>query len=223
VCGALVVSITAFSYRGAPDPAGAVDAGPAAAGPTLIEALTKAQADTSVPPILRAEPREAITRVSRTFSRDAIPSGCDGIATGSGENGRLRPSELCDLWQRPYQDRADAVVALDALNEAFKANFGADMCLTSGYRDLETQAALRARKGAIAAPAGQSNHGWGLAIDFCPSVYTGRAGKWLDDVGPAFGWSNPAWARPGGSGSFEPWHWEFTSAVAEMTRKTTSR
>ena len=37
----------------------------------------------------------------------------------------------------------------------------------------------------------------------------------MADVGPVFGWSNPAWARRGGGGTFEPWHWEFTEAVAE--------
>jgi hypothetical protein len=28
-----------------------------------------------------------------------------------------------------------------------------------------------------------------------------------------FGWENPAWARPGGSGPYERWHWEYTKGV----------
>ena len=26
-----------------------------------------------------------------------------------------------------------------------------------------------------------------------------------------FGWFHPAWADEGGSGAYEPWHWEFAS------------
>jgi D-alanyl-D-alanine carboxypeptidase len=212
---ALVVSLTTVSYRGATEPAGAV---PAVPGPSLVEAVSDVPVDVSaVPTSLRTNPDRGVQRASRSLARQPVP-GCDGTATGEGQNGRLPASELCDLWQRPYQDRADAVVTLWALNDAFRARFGTDMCLASGYRDLEAQAALRASKGAIAARAGQSNHGWGLAIDFCASTYTGEPGRWLDDVAPIYGWANPAWARPGGSGSFEPWHWEYASAVAAKDR-----
>jgi len=208
---AVAVSITAFSYQGATEPAGA---DPAASGPTLIEAISAVPVDSAIPTTPRADPSRGAQLASRSLTRAAL-TGCDGVATGEGENGRLPASELCDLWQRPYQDRADAVVTLEALNEAFKARFGTDMCLSSAYRNLEVQAALRAKKGPIAAPAGQSNHGWGLAIDFCPSTYTGLPGKWLHDVGPVYGWSNPAWAHRRGGGFFEPWHWEFAAAVAQ--------
>lgn len=211
ISATLVVSFTTISYKDAAPSAQAVTV---SASPTIVEALVAVPVDTSVPVKLFAAPTRGAERVSRSYVRETVP-GCDGIATGEGENGRMPASELCDLWQRPYQDRADAVVSLEALNDAFKARFGTDMCLSSAYRDREEQAALRARKGSVAAPAGQSNHGWGLAIDFCPSVYTGQPGKWLADVGPVFGWSNPAWARRGGAGAYEPWHWEFTAAVAE--------
>ncbi|WP_407343420.1 M15 family metallopeptidase [Pengzhenrongella phosphoraccumulans] len=211
ISAALVVSFTAISYKEAAPSAEAVAV---PAGPTVVEALLAAPVDVAVPVKLLAGLTKNAERASRSLARDPVP-GCDGIASGAGENGRVPASELCDLWQHPYQDRADAVVSLDALNDSFKARFGTDMCLSSAYRDREEQAALRAKKGSIAAPAGQSNHGWGLAVDFCPSVYTGQAGQWMADVGPVFGWSNPAWARRGGGGSFEPWHWEFTAAVAE--------
>jgi LAS superfamily LD-carboxypeptidase LdcB len=128
----------------------------------------------------------------------------------------LPTSELCDLWQRPYKDRADAVIAITQLNEQYKAVFGKDMCLSSAYRTLEQQASLKRIRGGLAAPAGQSNHGWGLAVDFCEDVYTGRSGAWLAKVGPVFGWANPAWARSGGQGPREPWHWEFVPGVAAL-------
>jgi len=212
---ALVVSFTAVSYKGAEAPAVVA---PAASGPTLIEAITGAQVDMSVPTSLLAVRTVDVERASRSLAREALP-GCDGITRGDGENGRLPASELCDLWQRPYQDRADAVVALEALNDAFRVRFGTDMCLSSAYRDFEAQASLRASKGSIATPAGQSNHGWGLAVDLCPSTYGGQPGEWLHDVGPVYGWSNPDWAHRGGGGSFEPWHWEFASAVAQMAAR----
>lgn len=61
---------------------------------------------------------------------------CTGVVTDIGTNGRLPAAALCDLWRAPYQDRADAVVSLFALNDAYRAAFGRDMCLSSGYRDL---------------------------------------------------------------------------------------
>lgn len=164
------------------------------------------------------EPVDLIDRtalaVSRSFGRE--PLGCSGVVTDVGPNGRLPDSALCDLWQAPFRDRPDAVVSLFALNDAYLAAFGTDMCISSAYRDIEAQLALDARKGALAAPAGTSNHGWGLAVDFCKSTYDGERGQWLHDVGPAFGWENPDWAHAGGAGPYEPWHWEFAAAVADL-------
>jgi hypothetical protein len=45
--------------------------------------------------------------------------------------------------------------------------------------------------------------------------YSGERWGWLTQHGPEQGWDNPAWAREGGAGPYEPWHWEFTEAVAE--------
>ena len=163
-----------------------------------------------------------VERPSRGAGRPPLPD-CTGVVTDVGINGRLSAAALCDLWQAPYQDRADAVVTLFALNDAYRAAFGRDMCLSSGYRDLEEQAALRARKGGLAAAPGTSNHGWGLAVDLCPSTYSGDAGTWLHEVGPVYGWANPAWAHRGGDGPYEPWHWEFTDAVTEIEARTGGR
>ena len=93
---------------------------------------------------------------------------------------------------------------------------GDGMWRWSGARQLGRQAARRRTRGGLAAPPGQSNHGWGLAVDFCPSVYEGRSGRWLHDVGPVFGWDNPEWARGGGSAAYEPWHWEYVPGVTAI-------
>lgn len=212
---ALVISITGTAYR--------VGTGPAAAQPQVLGTVSTVDALTPqtafAPPSSLAAPSpgpSAVERASRSVERSAVP-GCDGIVRGKGTNGRLPPSELCDLWHAPYKARADAAVTLIALNDAYFARFGTDICLTSGYRTFEQQLALRAAKGAIAASAGQSNHGWGLAVDLCPAAYAGTRGVWLHDVGRAYGWANPAWAHRGGGGSYEPWHWEYVPGVDALT------
>lgn len=209
--------------------------------PTTLEALA-APVDLSPPPALAAMADRGRDQASRdafrdtssgaatpapTSSEQASPTAeqqaataCSGVVKGPQINGRLTVADLCDLWQKPYKDRADAVVSAFALNDAFQQRFGQAMCLTSGYRDLEEQAALRATRGGLAAPPGTSNHGWGLAIDLCPSTYTGTAGAWLKKNGPTYGWDNPSWARPGGVGPYEPWHWELVSGVKAMAGAT---
>ncbi|MBN9326476.1 MAG: M15 family metallopeptidase [Cellulomonas sp.] len=200
--------------------------------PTTLEALA-APVDLSPPQALAAMADRGRGQTSRDAFRDSssgnptaaspdpataaaeqrVATTCSGVVKGPQINGRLTVEDLCDLWQPPYKDRADAVVSAFTLNDAFEQRFGRAMCLTSGYRNLEEQAALRITRGGLAAPPGTSNHGWGLAIDFCPSTYTGTAGAWLKKNGPTYGWDNPSWARPGGVGPYEPWHWEYETGV----------
>lgn len=212
---ALVISITGTAYRGGAAPAAAQ--AQILGTTSTVDALTLQTEFTPPPSLVSPSPGpSAVERASRSVERSAVP-GCDGMATGAGTNGRLPPSELCNLWHAPYKARADAAVTLIALNDSYFARFGTDICLSSGYRTFEQQLALRAAKGAIAASAGQSNHGWGLAVDLCPASYSGARGVWLHEVGPAYGWANPAWAHRGGGGSYEPWHWEYTLGVAALT------
>lgn len=192
-----------------------------AKGPTTVDALTSGPYDLSPPPSMvspdggRERHDQHVTRSESRleFRTEEGTVFCDGIVTDPGTNGRVPEAELCDLWQAPYQDRADAAVSLFALNDQYVARFGRPMCLSSAYRTLEEQAALRRKKGGVAAPAGLSNHGWGLAVDFCPETYTGAGGRWLWENAATFGWENPEWARKGGSGYDEPWHWEYVAGV----------
>jgi LAS superfamily LD-carboxypeptidase LdcB len=108
------------------------------------------------------------------------------------------------------------VVTLTQLNQAHTARFGEPICLTSAYRTLEQQAVLRREKPGLAAPAGQSNHGWGLAVDICDTTYSGSSGAWLRLNAKVYGWDNPDWARRGGAGPFEPWHWEYVKGVEAL-------
>ncbi|AEE46772.1 D-alanyl-D-alanine carboxypeptidase family protein [Cellulomonas fimi] len=151
---------------------------------------------------------------SRSEERSAL-ANCDGTTRPSGENGLLKTSDLCTLWDGHTQLRADAAVSLAEFNQAFVARFGADLCLSSGYRSLAQQRAVKAQKGGLAAAPGKSNHGWGLAIDLCQNQTSGTKWAWITENGPAFGWENPAWAKRGGSGPYEPWHWEYAKGVQE--------
>ncbi len=168
--------------------------------------------DSAVPSTLAAPRTIIVTRASRDSERSALP-GCDGkVPAGANwSNGLVPTKELCTLWDGENMLRADAAVALAKLNIAYKKRFGRDVCLTDTYRTLSEQRRLRAIKPGLAAVPGTSNHGWGLAIDMCGGAesYGSTKYRWMRANAGAYGWANPAWALPGGSGPFEPWHWEY--------------
>lgn len=159
----------------------------------------------------------SLVGASRSGIRDEDASECVA-GTVSGANGQLGASELCDLeWAPGHSQQAEAAAALTALNDAFRVRFGQDICLTSSYRSISSQYQLASTKPGLAATPGRSMHGWALAIDLCPSAYSSAAKwNWLKANGPIFGYDNPAWARRGGSGAYEPWHWEYFPIVETM-------
>lgn len=187
-------------------------------GPSTL-ALLQSGADTpGTAAAIAAAPRErSVEAASRSTARDPLPD-CDLEASVDGSNGQLADHSLCDLWQSGEKLRPDAAVSLSALNEAFRARFGRDLCLVDSYRSLSSQYSVKASRGFLAATPGTSMHGWGLAIDLC-SKETGSAEvyKWLWDNAPAYGWENPPWAQRGGSGKYEPWHFEFRAGVEEIS------
>jgi hypothetical protein len=145
-----------------------------------------------------------------------LPWRCGGVSVPAGvwggyPNGFIPPTALCPVGIGDNLLRCDAAAAFMGLNEAYTRAFGQSICVTDSYRTFNEQVQLYGQKPALAAVPGRSNHGWGLAVDLC-----GGAGSfgtpvyaWLAANAPAFGWVNPAWARPG-AGREEPWHWEFT-------------
>lgn len=143
-----------------------------------------------------------------------VPAGtslpdCVSSTQTTGSNGRLAQADLCDLWIPGEKLRADAAVALSALNEHYKSEFGHDLCLSDSYRSLSNQYATKRSRGYLAATPGTSMHGWGIAVDLCSDSANGSSKAWLDANAAIYGWSNPDWAK---GSKFEPWHWEFTSA-----------
>lgn len=157
--------------------------------------------------------RAAEEKASRDRARNPLP-GCSGVPPKTkASNGRLKLSTLCELPQSGHRLRADAAVDFARLNNAYKAVFGVDIPITDSYRTLASQRSLKARKPRLAARPGTSNHGWGLALDLGGRIPSrGKEYQWLRKNAPKYGWDNPAWARRGGSGPYEPWHWEYKAA-----------
>jgi len=189
-----------------------------AVGPTATSILATASSGSAVPASLaQSVPTEqrTVAAASRSEERTSLTtSGCDITNLPTGTNGNLSSEGLCELWDTGQYARADAADALIALNEAYKAKYGVNMKITDGYRTLASQVSLKGTKGGLAATPGKSEHGWGLAVDLNAETYKGTEKfAWLKENAPLYGWDNPAWARAGGSGAFEPWHWEFTEGV----------
>ena len=141
--------------------------------------------------------------------------GTCGAPSGADVNGFLSPSTLCPLSVGGgHRLRTDAARAFEALSAARTAASGAPLCVTDSYRDYAGQVSVFARKPGLAATPGRSQHGWGLAVDFCGGVqgFGSEAHRWMQANAPAFGWVHPAWARQGGSRP-EAWHWEYVGVV----------
>jgi LAS superfamily LD-carboxypeptidase LdcB len=128
-------------------------------------------------------------------------------------NGKIPSSALCGLsFASGHELRCDAAEALEALNTAYRAEFGTDLTITDSYRSYAAQVACQAAKGSLCATPGTSNHGTGTAVDFGGTLsgFGSTGHDWLLAHAPEFGWDLPSWARANGSKP-EPWHWEFTA------------
>ncbi|TKR26876.1 peptidase M15, partial [Cellulomonas hominis] len=139
-------------------------------------------------------------------------------ADGDGSNGHMPASAMCQVpWgtdQLGFAQylRCDAGDALTALNEAFRAQFGASLDLDLTYRSYEDQVAMKAAFGGLAAAPGTSSHGLGTALDVqeWPGTYGFGTARydWLVANGPAYGWYAPARVRQGQPYA-EYWHFEY--------------
>jgi hypothetical protein len=138
-----------------------------------------------------------------------------GAAWGGFQNGQVpltalaHPAQAPTAWFRP-----DAAAAFDRLSAAYAARFGHPLQVNDSYRDYAHQVSTKAAKGYLAAKPGTSNHGWGLAADLDVGSYSDARYLWMRANAPRFGWDNPAWGQPGGSGPHESWHWEFNPTGA---------
>jgi zinc D-Ala-D-Ala carboxypeptidase len=216
---ALAVATIGVPVVEAASPESAVaDAATIAGYPSAREVLSGSVLQSTPTSLLAAVPetQRVSEATSRSFDRNPLP-GCDGQARVNASNGLIPESDLCQLWDPNHMLRGDAAVALAEMHEVFRVAFGRDLCITDSYRSLGAQRRVAALRGGLAATPGTSNHGWGLAIDLCGSESRSSAVLgWLFDNAPVYGWENPPWAQRGGSGPYEPWHWEYVPGTVEM-------
>lgn len=167
--------------------------------------------------------REHALAAGAAQAHAAVPDCTGNVVNPEAANGRIELNDLCVLPWTPdaRRLRGDAALAIGRLNAAYFQAFGQDLCVNDAYRSFEEQAAVKAAKPGLAAPAGASNHGWALALDLCGGIEDDASPQftWMLENAPRYGWDNPAWARAGGRGPHEPWHWEFVTAVAEQRAK----
>ncbi|NYD87101.1 M15 family metallopeptidase [Cellulomonas oligotrophica] len=127
------------------------------------------------------------------------------------DNGYIPDSALCSpSFDGSVRLRCDAAEALEALDAAFFARFGAHLTVSDSYRSYSAQVACRAAKGSLCALPGTSNHGMGLAVDLGGNVQSFGTAQhdWMLANASAYDWELPSWARITGSKP-EPWHWEY--------------
>jgi zinc D-Ala-D-Ala carboxypeptidase len=181
----------------------------------LLQLIPDARETPSVPSTLAAPRDLLVTAPSRGKGRAVLP-GCFGQSPlAKYANGQLPKTALCTLWDGKHQLRADAAISLAKLNVAYTQEFGHPLCVSDAYRTLGQQYAVKAERGYLAATPGTSVHGLGRAVDLCGGVeeFGSPTHQWLVDNAPRYGWRNPDWARPGGSGPREGWHWEWNCDV----------
>jgi hypothetical protein len=86
----------------------------------------------------------------------------------------------------------------------------------SGEKYQSGTTSRRVCTGPPTARAGESNHGWGRAVDFSDGrgelKCRDGAFLWLQANAWQFGWVHPPWAHCGRR-TQEPWHWEYAGLV----------
>lgn len=150
-------------------------------------------------------------------------------------NGKLTQAERTGLKSAPGQQLEDrAAASWDRLWDAVLSTYAWPMELTDSYRPLAIQVEIfldRYRpqstgsgpfndvrhyngrryvriKGYAAAIPGQSNHGWGRAVDVTDvGGFNSTRYRYLVNLAGRHGWSNAAGRTIG-----EAWHWEYTAA-----------
>lgn len=148
------------------------------------------------PPPPAPKPSAPVSQVAYTAP---APDHTAAIARAkSAGNGNLPADALCG-WGGVLV-RCDMAAALESAAQDGMPR----VQVTSGYRSFADQVAVKAERGSWAARPGESNHGWGTAVDI-PEP----ARSWLFQHGGDHGLVNPDWAKD--PNRTERWHWELAS------------
>jgi LAS superfamily LD-carboxypeptidase LdcB len=151
----------------------------------------------------RAAADRAAQSARQSGGAEGAGGSCSESDVDSYPNGFIPASALCSIGGG-HALRADAARAFLAMNAAHP------LCVTDSYRDYASQVAVYREKPSLAATPGNSNHGEGIAVDFCGGVQNFGTSEyqWMKANAGKWGWVHPSWAEPGGSKP-EPWHWEY--------------
>ncbi|GIH28511.1 hypothetical protein Aph01nite_68210 [Acrocarpospora phusangensis] len=170
---------------------------------------------------LRKQSQQTVKSLTTALAKLGVKRGggaCDPTRVVEADqyaNGLLPRNMLCPLPFKGEELRADAAIAFADLNLAYKKRFGQPLCVVDSYRSLRDQQIVYYQRPGLAAIPGRSNHGLGLAVDFCGAirVYKSTEFVWLEQNGKRFGWIHPDWAYVS---PFEPWHWEYDPKVGSL-------
>ncbi|WP_156045412.1 D-alanyl-D-alanine carboxypeptidase family protein [Herbidospora cretacea] len=170
---------------------------------------------------LRKQSQKTVKSLTSALAKLGVKRGggaCDPTRVVLAEeyaNGLLPSNVLCPLPFKGEELRADAAIAFADLNLAYKRRFGQPLCVIDSYRSLRDQQIVYYQRPGLAAIPGRSNHGLGLAVDFCGPirVYKSTEFVWLEQNGKKFGWIHPDWAYVS---PFEPWHWEYDPKIGSL-------
>ena len=176
-------------------------------------ARAAAQAQARAAAVARAARAARVVPLASGLSSASGGTACTGGSTAGQANGNLDPGSLCPLWSAPGERlRSDAAAAFNRLSHFHAATVGNALCVTDSYRSYSEQVSVYQRKPGLAAIPGTSEHGWGLAVDFCGGIQESgsAASAWMKANAGRFGFFHPSWAEPSGNRP-EPWHWEFNS------------
>lgn len=195
--------------------------------PGIVAAESSAPPPADRPPVSRrtflsASAIAALVAAAGPLVGQATPALADW---GNYQNGRIPVNILAPVpWDTVRILRTDARDALVQLNNAFRPQFGHNITVNDGYRDLAEQVRAKQKYGDKAAEPGTSNHGWAIAVDLADTnrvqlSFNHPIYQWLKTNARQFGYVHPAWAEPGSSRP-EPWHWEF-NGVYNGTPTTT--
>lgn len=153
--------------------------------------------------------RERLAHETSTQRIRRLVAGAKAAAPG-----QIPDELLCDVpFDHAVRLRCDAAAALTLMDQAYRAETGKHLVVSSSYRSTDLQTQLFLEKGPIAAQPGTSNHERGQAIDLAGAGSLGQFDAplylWLSANAARFGWHHPLTMEPGGSGPLEPWHWEY--------------
>ena len=122
--------------------------------------------------------------------------------------------DLCTLWDNHTQLRATRPVSLAEFNQAFAARFGARPVPQLRLPHARAAAVPSRRRRAASLPPPARATTAGVSPSTCARTRRpARSGRGSTRTVPTYGWDNPDWAQPGGSGPHERWHWEFIKGV----------